>query len=114
MRQNIWIMRTLLLIVMFGLLPGCATTGGRWNPATAVADAERDIATSQFRFAYVGGVVPFTPGLPMTDATHEVLGQHGRLEVGPQGCVPDEYFEQRKEYAHRYNVRMWNHVSDHK
>src|ERR1041385_2596950 len=107
------IMRTPLVIMTLGLLAGCAT-GGRWSPASAVADAERDIASSQVRFAYVGGFVPFTPGLPMADAAHQVLNQHGRLEVGPQGCIQDEYFEQRSEYARRYNLRMWSYVSDHK
>src|ERR1044072_7366014 len=106
------IMRTPMAIVMLGLLAGCAT-GGRWNPASAVADAERDIASSQLRFAYVGGYVPFTPGLPMTDATYKVLSQHGHLEIGSQGCVQDEHFEHRTEYARRYNLRMWSYVSDH-
>lgn len=107
------IMRTPLAIVILGLLAGC-TTGGRWSPVSAVADAERDFASSQVRFAYVGGFVPFAPGLPMTDATHKVLSQYGRLKVGPQGCIQDKRFDQRTEYARRYNLRMWSYVSDHK
>src|SRR3954468_10535715 len=104
------IMRASLIIVMFGLLVGCAS-GGRWNPASATADAERDIASSQLRFAYVGGYVPHTPGLPRTESTYEVLGKYGRLAVGPQGCVQDKLFELRTEYARRYNLRMWSYVS---
>ena len=107
------IMRIIAVILMLGLLAGCAT-GGRWSPASAVADAERDIASSQLRFAYVGGFVPSTPGLPRTDATHKVLDQYGRLEIGPQGCIQDEHWEQRTEYARRYNLRMWSYVSNHK
>ena len=107
------IMRTPQVIVTLGLLAGCATSG-RWSPASAVADAERDIASSQVRFAYVGGRVPRPLGLPMTAATHEVLKQYGRLEVGPQGCIQDEHLYQRLEYARRYNVRMWSYVSNHK
>jgi hypothetical protein len=103
------IMRTSGVIVLLALLAGCATSG-HWSPSSAVADAERDIASSQLRFAYVGGFVPFTPGLPMTDATHKVLSQYGRLEVGPQGCIQDEHSDQRMEYARRYNLRMWSYV----
>jgi hypothetical protein len=106
------IMRIPLLILLIGLLAGCATTG-RWNPGSAVADAERDIAASQLRFAYVGGFAPSAPGLPLSEATHEVLEKYGRLEVGPQGCIQDARFEQRTEYARRYNLRMWSHVSNH-
>ena len=92
------------------LFIGCATTG-RWNPASAVADAERDIASSQLRFAYVGGFVPFAPGLPLTDATYKALNRYGRLAVGPQGCVQDERYDERREYASHYNLRMWSYVS---
>jgi hypothetical protein len=99
------------IILMFGLLAGCAT-GGRWNPASAAADAERDIASSRFRFAYVGGRAPFAPGLSRTDATYKILDQYGRLKIGPQGCNQDEHFEQRTEYARHYNLRMWSYVSN--
>ena len=106
-------MRIVAVILMVGLLAGCAT-GGRWNPASAVADAERDITSSQLRFAYVGGFVPSAPGLPQTHATYKILDQYGRLKVGPQGCIRDEQDEQRTEYARRYNLRMWSYVSNHK
>lgn len=106
-------MRTFVVTVLLGLLAGCATSG-RWSPAAAVADAERDIAASQLRFAYVGGFVPFAPGLPRTEATYKVLSHYGRLEVGPQGCLQDEHADRRSEYARRYNVRMWSYVVDHK
>jgi hypothetical protein len=105
------IMRIMVVILMLGSLVGCAT-GGRWNPASAVADADRDIASSRFRFAYVGGFVQSTPGLP--DAAYKVLGEYGRLKIGPQGCDQDKYFEQRIEYASRYNLRMWSYASNHK
>jgi hypothetical protein len=106
------IMRITAAILMLGLMIGCAT-GGRWNPASAIADAERDIASSQLRFAYVGGFAPYAPGLPLTDATYKMLNLYGRLEVGPQGCVQDEHASERTEYARRYNVRMWSYVSNH-
>ena len=99
--------------MLLALLAGCATSG-RWNPSSAVADAERDIASSKLRFAYVGGFVPHTPGLPLAEATHEVLGKYGRLAVGPQGCIQDEHADQRAEYARRYNLRMWSYVAEHK
>jgi hypothetical protein len=103
-------MRASVIMMIFGLLVGC-TSSGRWNPSSATAEAERDIASSHLRFAYVGGYAPHTPGLPLTESTHEVLGKYGRRAVGPQGCVQDKQFEQRTEYARRYNLRMWSYVS---
>lgn len=104
-------MRTASVLVLLMFLIGCAT-GGRWNPSSAVADAERDIASSHLRFAYVGGFVPIAPGLPMTEATYNILNRYERLEVGPQGCIPDEHSDQCREYARRYNLRMWSYVAD--
>src|SRR6266550_9558592 len=106
------IVRIIAVILLLGLA-GCAT-GGRWYPASAVTDAGRDIAGLRLRFAYVGGFVPSAPGLPRTDATDRVLDQYGRLEIGPQGSIQDEHWEQRTEYARRYNLRMWSYVSNHK
>ncbi|HTB85544.1 MAG TPA: hypothetical protein VK742_17990 [Candidatus Sulfotelmatobacter sp.] len=107
-------MRATVAILMLALMFGCATGGSRWNPATAVSDAEHDIAASRFQFAYVGGVAPYPAGLPLTDATYKVLNQYGRLEVGPQGCIQDPHSDELIKYAARYNHRMWRYVSEHK
>ena len=102
-------------ILLLSLLTGCASSAlfaqRRWNGASAVADAERDIASSKIRFAYVGGFVPVAPGLPTSDTVDRVLLQHARLPVGPQGCRQDEHADERRDYALRYNERMWQHVS---
>jgi hypothetical protein len=86
----------------------------RWNPASAVADAERDISSHNIRFAYIGGIASYAPGLP--DDRHTwlvVLRRYPHLEIGPQGCDQDDYFAERKEYATRYNQRIWRYVSKH-
>jgi len=85
----------------------------RWNPASAVAEAERDIAAGRIRFAYIGGYVSHAPGLPSDPATLKMLEgyRYRRLEVGPQGCIQDEHSFERAEYARRYNQVMWSHVS---
>ena len=80
----------------------------------AVADAERDISARNIRFAYIGGYASYAPGLPDDRRTWlKVLYRYPHLEVGPQGCDQDEYFGERKEYATRYNRRMWSHVAKH-
>jgi hypothetical protein len=40
-----------------------------------------------------------------------VIRRYPHLPVGPQGCDQDNSFDIRAEYARRYNVRMWQHVS---
>ena len=112
------IVRVLASIVIAVEVAGCAlpplsgTT--RWNPDSAVRDAERDIASSRIQFAYVGGYAPSAVGLPETRGTYAILGRYGRLEVGPQGCIQDEHWRERDEYARRYNQRMWSYVSKHR
>src|SRR5438105_15802781 len=95
-----------LVIAMFlaAPLPVCASpstaTITRWNPDSAVADAQRDIAARHIRFAYIGGRASYAPGLPQAGRTWLfVLRQYPQLEVGPQGCLQDEHFPERKEYA---------------
>jgi hypothetical protein len=86
----------------------------RWDPASAVPDAERDIASAHFRFAYVGGIVPIAPGVPQTDAGYAILHRYPRLEVGPQGCDQTDGVEARDQYAKRYNLRMLRYVAEHR
>jgi hypothetical protein len=86
-----------------------------WDPSKATADAERDITARHIRFAYVGGRASYAPGLPEDGRTWLfVLHRYSHLEVGPQGCDQDDHFSQRKEYARRYNQRMWSYVSKHR
>src|SRR6266446_2183836 len=80
-----------------------------WNPLTALAAADSDIAAGWIRFCFVGGRAPVAPGLP--DGAYAVIGRYARIEVGPQGCIQDSDSDIRWEYARRYNIRMWRHVS---
>ena len=80
-----------------------------WSPSRAESDAEQNIAARHIRFAYIGGRASHAPGLP--DAASSVIRRYPRLPVGPQGCIQDQSFNRRAEYARRYNRRMWRHVS---
>lgn len=87
----------------------------RWNPDSAVADAQRDIAAGQLRFAYIGGRASYPPGVPSEGGAWLYVRRHyPRLEVGPQGCAQDGHFPERKQYAQRYNQVMWSYVSKHR
>lgn len=78
-----------------------------WNPATAVADADRDIALHKIRFCYVGGIVSHAPGLPPKG--YAVAADYPQIAVGPQSCIQHHrQFETNTEYASRYNARMWH------
>jgi hypothetical protein len=92
-------------------LCSCAYVGAlqTWSPSRAPNDAERDIAANNIRFAYVGGRASHAPGLP--EDAFRVIRRYPHLPVGPQGCDQDNSFDIRAEYARRYNVRMWQHVS---
>ena len=83
-----------------------------WNPERAVGDAERDIAAGKIQFAYIGGRASYPPGLP-DGVSFAAVRRYPRLAVGPQGCDQDNTFDTRKEYARRYNARMWAYVSSH-
>jgi hypothetical protein len=91
----------------------CAYVGAlqTWDPTRAAGDAERDIAANDIRFAYIGGRASYAPGLP--EGSYHVVSRYPRLAVGPQGCEQDDGFDVRKEYARRYNARMWAYVSRH-
>jgi hypothetical protein len=99
----------LIIVLILGGLTGCSSRLPQWTPKAAVADAQHDIASGHIRFAYVGGFVPFAPGVP--EGSHESLQRYDRLKVGPQGCVQDKHAEERQEYARRYNETMWVYVS---
>ncbi len=92
-------------------LAGCAMVDAAhtWNPLVAAGDAERDIASGHIRFCFVGGRAPRAPGVP--DGSYQVVRRYPRVAVGPQGCIQDQGSDIRFEYARRYNVRMWHHVS---
>ncbi len=100
-----------LLAVGIFCLCSCAYVGAlqTWSPSRAVSDAERDILANSIRFAYIGGRAPRAPGLP--DSASGVVYRYPHLPVGPQGCDHDSSFDVRAEYARRYNIRMWQHVS---
>jgi hypothetical protein len=101
----------LLLALGLFCFSGCASFAAlqQWSPSRASSDAEHDIAASNFRFAYVGGRASHAPGLP--EDAFQVIRRYPRLPIGPQGCDQDNSFDIRAEYARRYNVRMWHHVS---
>ena len=87
----------------------------QWEPSAAGADAKRDFAAGRIRFAYIGGRASHAPGLPQDGRTWMyVLRRYPRLEVGPQGCIQDNLFPRRAEYARRYNQLMWSYVSKHR
>ena len=92
-------------------LSGCATfeAAHSWNPLTATAAADRDIASGNIRFCFVGGRAPIAPGIP--DRAYSIVARYPRIPVGDQGCIQDQGSDIRWEYARRYNVRMWQHVS---
>ena len=93
------------------LLAFASVSARSWDPKTAFADAERDIASGNIRFCYVGGYVSHAPGVP--DRALAILARYPRVAVGPQGCIQDEQAPIRAEYARRFNVRMWTYVSSH-
>ena len=97
------------LVLVLAIVTGCSSISSRWNPDAAVADAEHDIASRHLRFAYVGGFVPSAPGVPLDG--YGTLQGYGKLEIGSQGCAQGNYWEERQEYARRYNQTMWAHVS---
>jgi hypothetical protein len=92
---------------------GCAYIGAlqTWDPGRATSDADRDIAANNIRFAYIGGRASYAPGLP--EASYAIVTRYSRLPVGPQGCIQDDGFDIRADYARRYNARMWRHVVSH-
>src|SRR5689334_22489699 len=77
----------------------------RWNPATAVADAQRDIANHRIGFCFIGGYVPHAIGAP--DGSYTTVSRYPRIEVGNQGCIMTEHSDTEHEYARLYNEEMW-------
>ena len=102
-----------LLAIIILCLCSCAFGGAlhTWNPDRAASDAEHDIAAGNIRFAYIGGRASYPPGLP--DGSYATVRRYEHLDVGPQGCNQGNTFDVRKEYARRYNARMWAYVSSH-
>jgi hypothetical protein len=92
-------------------LSGCAMVDAAhsWNPLMATAAADRDIASGNIRFCFVGGRAPIAPGIP--DGAYPIVTRYPRVAVGDQGCIQGPGSDSRWEYARRYNVRMWQHVS---
>ena len=103
--------RVLIAGAIACLLSSCLTWQNNrvWDPATAVADAERDIARHEVRFCYIGGYVAQAPGLP-SEALVEI-SRYPHIPVGPQGCIMNEHSAANAEYAARYNRRMWRYLS---
>jgi hypothetical protein len=106
------IVRVSLVAVLAAIcFSGCAVfqNAHEWNPLAAKAAAERDIASGNIRFCFVGGRAPIAPGIP--DGAYALVARYPRIAVGDQGCIQDQGSDIRWEYARRYNVRMWQHVS---
>ena len=95
------------MVALGSMLSGCLTyqNGRIWNPAMAVANAERDIAQKKVRFCYIGGYATHAPGLP--DGAFAQISRYPRIAVGPQGCILNEHSPAGADYAVRYNARMW-------
>ena len=106
-------MRPLIVATVFASvwLAGCAVLSSAqiWDPMSAVAAADRDITAGRIRFCFVGGRAPVAPGVP--DHAYAVMRRYPRIPVGPQGCIQDSGSDTRWDYARRYNIRMWRHVS---
>ena len=102
---------TLLLILAAVMFTGSTLLAKekRWNPATAVADARRDIVNHRIRFCFIGGYVPHPIGVP--DNAFRVITRYPRIEVGNQGCIMSEHSDAEHEYARLYNEEMWRYVS---
>ena len=103
--------RFLLPIALGIMLSGCLTFQNAriWNPAMAVADAERAIAQKKVRFCYIGGWATHAPGLP--SEAFAQISRYPRIAVGPQGCIMNEHSQADAEYAVRYNQRMWQFLT---
>src|SRR5438128_4135418 len=99
------IVRWFLTTVALVCFAGDASAGAlqRWNPSRAASAAEHDIAAGKIRFAYIGGRVSHAPGLPWD--SYDTVVRYPRLAVGPQGCIQDDGYDVRAEYACKYNVR---------
>src|SRR4051812_38975480 len=103
--------RFLLVAVLLASLLGSTLTANakRWDPATAVSDARRDIAKHQIRFCYVGGYVPHPIGVP--DGSYALVSRYSSIYVGDQGCIRSKHSDAEHEYATLYNQEMWRYVS---
>ena len=104
--------RVSVLVVFVALAIGSSGIVARekhWDPATAVADARRDIAHHRIRFCYIGGYVPHPIGTP--DSSYGIISRYPRIEVGDQGCNLAQHSDDEHEYARLYNEEMWRYVS---
>ena len=105
--------RLLLIALLFGSgLCGCAPVNPwrSWNPNVAISDAEHDIAVGKIRFCYVGGPASHAPGLPAGSAS--IVSRYPHRKLGLQSRSRGRHYEERLEYASRYNAWMWGYVSN--
>ena len=106
------IARVVIAMFLAAATISCAAPPTRWSPQSAAADAQHDIAAGRIRFAYIGGRASYAPGLPKDGQSWLYAVRHyPRLEVGPEDCMQDEHFSERREYAERYNRVMWSYLS---
>jgi hypothetical protein len=104
--------RVSFLVLMVAILVGSSVLVAnekRWDPATAVSDARRDIANDRIRFCFIGGFVPHPIGVP--DDSYAVVLHYPRIAVGYQGCEMSKHRAAEHEYARLYNEEMWRYVS---
>jgi hypothetical protein len=103
----------ILAITVLFYRPVAVEARHTWDPAVAVADADRDIAAGRVRFCFIGGYASYAPGLP--DQAARLVSSYPHIAVGPQGCVQSAQDLANHlvytEYARRYNLHMWAYVS---
>ena len=81
-----------------------------WNPADAVKEAEQDIKTGHIKFYWSGSVGSMPVGVPFEVAKKYPMEQAG------VGCVTNDIplRERQKEYARRYNAKIYAHITQKK
>lgn len=82
-----------------------------WDALLAEDDALRDIAASRIRFAYIGGIALYPPGIPSYKSAMELVEQYKYFVVGEAGCIKTRPVEGQYEYATLYNQTMWRHIT---
>jgi len=100
-------MKILCLLISALVAVSCFAADPTWNPADAGKEAEQDIRSGHIKFYWAGSVAVGPVGVPM-----EVAKKYPRADDGV-GCVTNDIplRERQKEYARRYNARIYAYVT---
>jgi len=100
-------MKILCLLISALVAVSCFAADPTWNPADAGKEAEQDIRSGHIKFYWAGSVAVGPVGVPM-----EVAKKYPRADAGV-GCVTNDIplRERQKEYARRYNARIYAYVT---